>query len=47
MHSGEGRGSSAAALVVGVCLLGGLALGGYFIGKGTARFRSETRTVTV
>jgi hypothetical protein len=47
MHSGEGRGSSVAALVVGVCLLVGLALGGYFIGKGSARFRSETRTVTV
>jgi hypothetical protein len=47
MHSGEGRGSLAAALVVGVCLLVGLASGGYFIGKGSARFRSETRTVTV
>lgn len=36
-----------AAIIVGVCLLVGLAAGGYFIGKGGARFRSETRTVTV
>ncbi|MGV8058460.1 MAG: SIMPL domain-containing protein [Smithellaceae bacterium] len=36
-----------AAAIVGVSLLLGLSLGGYFIGKGSARFRSETRTVTV
>ena len=36
-----------AAAIVGVSLILGLALGGYFIGKGAARFRSETRTVTV
>ena len=35
------------SVIVGASLLLGLALGGYFIGKGSARFRSETRTVTV
>jgi hypothetical protein len=37
----------AGAIIVGVCLLIGLALGGYFIGTGVARFKSDTRTVTV
>jgi hypothetical protein len=32
---------------LGILLLIGLAASGYFIGKGAARFRSETRTVTV
>jgi hypothetical protein len=36
-----------AAVIVGISLLAGLALGGYFVGKGGARFKSETRTVTV
>jgi len=35
------------AIILGVCLLLGLAMGGYLIGKGTARFKSDTRTVTV
>ncbi len=35
------------ALVVGVCLLIGLAAAGYFIGRGAARFKSDARTVTV
>jgi len=35
------------AIIVGSLLLIGLALGGYFIGTGIARFKSETRTVTV
>jgi hypothetical protein len=36
-----------AAIALGVCLAVGLAAGGYLIGKGAARFRSESRTVTV
>jgi len=35
------------ATIIGVCLLIGLAIGGYYIGKGGARFKSEVRTVTV
>jgi hypothetical protein len=37
----------AAVTILGICLLVGLAAGGYFIGHGTARFKSESRTVTV
>ena len=36
-----------ASIIVGLCLLVGLAVGGYFIGKGSTRFKSDTRTVTV
>jgi len=36
-----------AAIIVGACFLVGLAVGGYFIGKGGARFKSDIRTVTV
>jgi hypothetical protein len=36
-----------AALIVGCCLLIGLTAAGYFIGRGTARFKSDVRTVTV
>ena len=36
-----------AAVIVGVSLLVGLALGGYFAGKASTRFKSDTRTVTV
>ena len=36
-----------AASILGVCLLAGLAVAGYFVGRGTARFKAETRTVTV
>ena len=43
----ENRSMTAPAIIVGVCLLIGLALGGYFIGTGVARFKSDTRTVTV
>lgn len=35
------------ALIVGGCLLAGLALGGYFIGQGAARFKVDSRTVVV
>lgn len=36
-----------AALIVGICILVGLSAGGYFIGKGLSRFKSDVRTVTV
>lgn len=35
------------AIIVGTCLLTGLSLGGYYIGTGATRFKSDTRTVTV
>src|SRR5215467_14762328 len=36
-----------AAVIVGLCLLVGLTAAGYFIGRGTARFKADVRTVTV
>lgn len=39
--------SVASAVIVGLCLVLGLAAGGYFVGKGAMRFRSESRVVTV
>jgi uncharacterized protein len=47
MTSNENRAMVLAAVIVGASLLVGLALAGYFIGKGSARFKSDTRTVTV
>jgi hypothetical protein len=47
MTSSENRSSVLAALIVGVCLLVGFSVGGYFIGKGGTRFKADTRTVTV
>ncbi|MBN1546908.1 MAG: SIMPL domain-containing protein, partial [Syntrophaceae bacterium] len=47
MSIGENRGLIMGAFIVGLCLFIGLAAGGYFIGKGGTRFKSETRTVTV
>lgn len=47
MTANENRNMLFAAIVVGVCILVGFSLGGYFIGKGGARFKSDTRTVTV
>jgi len=41
------RGSVLPAVIVGLCLLVGLATGGYFIGRGAIRFRSDSRVVTV
>jgi len=35
------------AVIIGACLLLGLVAGGYFIGKGSERFRMDSRTVTV
>lgn len=47
MISSENRAAVLSAIILGICLLSGLAVGGYFIGKGGARFKSESRTVTV
>jgi uncharacterized protein YneF (UPF0154 family) len=38
----EERPTIVAAAIVGLCLLVGLAIGGYFIGKGATRFKSDT-----
>lgn len=35
------------ALVLGACILAGLSAGGYLVGRGAARFKSEPSTVTV
>ena len=35
------------AVVLGLCLLVGLAAAGYLVGRGIARFKSDNRTVTV
>lgn len=43
----DGRQTLLPAIIVGACLLVGLASGSYFIGKGAARFKSDTRIVTV
>lgn len=43
----EDRSDIPAAVILGLCLAVGLAAGGWFVGKGMARFRSDTRTVTV
>ncbi len=48
MGSEEKQPSIGAAIIVaGVFMLVGLAVGGHFIGKGAARFKSDVRTVTV
>jgi hypothetical protein len=47
MASSENRSAVLPAAIVGLCLVVGLALGGYFVGKGAARFRSDVRIVTV
>jgi uncharacterized protein len=47
MTSNENRIVFLAAVIISISLLVGLTLGGYFIGKGVARFKSDTRTVTV
>lgn len=43
----EDRNDLPAALVLGLCLAVGLAAGGWLVGKGLSRFKSDTRTVTV
>jgi hypothetical protein len=47
MTANENRTMILAAIIVGVSLIAGITLGGYFIGKGGARFRSDVLTVTV
>jgi uncharacterized protein len=47
VSSFENRQAILSAIILGVSLLIGLAAGGYFVGKGGMRFKSETRTVTV
>ena len=43
----DGRSGVLGALIVGLCLLVGLSVAGYFVGRGGTRFRSDTRVVTV
>ncbi|QJR12282.1 hypothetical protein DSM104443_03367 [Usitatibacter rugosus] len=43
----QDRSEVTASVIMGFCLIIGLAAGGWFIGKGMARFKSDTRTVTV
>lgn len=45
--AGNRNGTLAAATIVGVCILAGLAAGGYFVGRGSASFKSDTHTVIV
>jgi len=43
----EDRSEVTASVIMGLGLIVGLAAGGWFIGQGMARFKSDTRTVTV
>ena len=43
----EGRSGVLPAVIVGLCLLIGLSVAGYFVGRGATRFRSDSRVVTV
>ena len=47
MTSNENPNHVLAAIILGISLIAGLTLGGYFIGKGVTRFKSDARTVTV
>lgn len=47
MASIGNRSAVVPAVIVGFCLVVGLAIGGYFVGKGAMRFRSDSRVVTV
>jgi len=47
MTTNENQTTVLAASIIGVCLVVGISIGGYFIGKGGSRFKSDTRTVTV
>jgi hypothetical protein len=47
MDPSQGNGRIAGALILGVGLAIGLAIAGFFIGRGTERLRSAVRTVTV
>jgi uncharacterized protein len=43
----EGRSGVLPAVIVGLCLLIGLSVAGYFVGRGATRLRSDSRVVTV
>src|SRR6476660_4051000 len=43
----EGQSGMLPAVIVGLCLVIGLSVAGYFVGRGGLRFRSDARTVTV
>jgi hypothetical protein len=47
MADRQNHSSVLAASLIGGCLLVGLSAAGYFVGRGTARFKSDVRTVTV
>lgn len=47
MESESKNGRLAGAVVIGLSILAGLAIAGYFVGRGTEAFRSAVRTVTV
>ncbi len=47
MDPSQKNGRLAGRVVLGGCILAGLALAGFFIGRGAERFRSGNRTVTV
>ncbi len=47
MNTNGRNGSLLGAAVIGLCALVGLAVAGFFIGRGTERLRSAVRTVTV
>jgi hypothetical protein len=47
MAAMDGRSAVAPAVIVGLCLLLGLSIGGYVVGKGAMRFRSDSRVVVV
>ena len=47
MTPGKNQTGLIAAFVIGICILVGLSAGGYFVGNGLARFKSDVRTVTV
>ena len=43
----EEHGERTASIIIGTCIALGLAVGGWLIGQGLARFKSDARTVTV
>src|SRR5678816_4289793 len=47
MGNNDNRTILFAALIIAIGLLVGLTTAGYYVGRGTARFKSDVRTVTV
>jgi hypothetical protein len=47
MFESGSRNALVSAIIIGACLVIGLILAGDFVGRGTARFKSDSRTVTV